>query len=599
MTSAATVGTAEQAEQPVPRSDASRSAYGACGGGGGGGGSMCSPCAGPRCSRLPRSFVGLLVVVSAAQSMTTSLLTLLFMAHLEPQQSTLFWTFMSWIYWCSPVSGWVSDVCGNRKALLVAGLGAVVAAWCLIAYVAESFASFVAFGALQNASMLFVNAAINGALVEVAGEPTKTGRDANDEAADRSEAAPALAPLPPRATAASEFETDPIGAPLLTPRNQRVLVNDTEDDGGGVAPAADAAAPTTAATRMALSGATQAAAMTARSCGSVLGGVVQTFLLVKMEIRAALSAGICIYLASIVVAWVTDFTPSAEAANAATAGAAATASVSVSGRILGMFRELRTLCGDSCLAANGAGAGEAAADAGKRARWRNQARDAVIILAFIFGINMLPDATSFYMSYVFNDFRFPNWFNSTYLLGNLIGALIACEVYRRWFAAMSQTKVFVAGCFCAAVSYVTGVVFCLGFTRDVLHISNAAYLMVDCVLVGFMNRLAFMPVIHVASARCPKGYEAIVFELFSLAAIGGTSVASLVTIRVADALHISRSSFGNVWILMLVSAGSRLLPIFLVPHLPPPQTEDELRQREAEQARQQQQRRAEDQALLA
>src|SRR3989338_4658880 len=94
--------------------------------------------------------------------------------------------------------------------------------------------------------------------------------------------------------------------------------------------------------------------------------------------------------------------------------------------------------------------------------------------------------------------------------------------------------------------------------------------MFDTFVVGFLNRLSFMPILHVASVRCPKGFEAVVFELFSLAAIGGSTVANLIAIRIADSLELSRTNWDKLWILMVIASSSRILPILVVPHLPPP-----------------------------
>ena len=60
------------------------------------------------------------------------------------------------------------------------------------------------------------------------------------------------------------------------------------------------------------------------------------------------------------------------------------------------------------------------------------------------------------------------------------------------------------------------------------------------------------------------------FELFSLAAIGGSTVASLVAIQIANALGISKTNWDNLWILMVIAACSRVLPTIVVPYLPPP-----------------------------
>lgn len=469
---------------------------------------------------LPRMMLLLLFCVSAAQNTTTSLLTMYFarVALLEPQQTAYYWLFQSWIYWFSPVSGWASDTVGNRKVLLLVALLVNVAAWCLLTWVAESFTAMVAFGALQNAAMMFASSALNGAIVEMTRVPSTSAR------------------LPPSPAAETE-------APLLL-RADRESPRAGEDDVLNMRPADRPPVPGMDA--LSQCGDTQSRAMTARSCGSLFGAIVQTLLLVKIDIRTAMGVSIGLYGIASIVACVTRLA-------SACSDVAGPATDSIASRIISLFVKLRELC-----------------DRGNGKARRAAVRDVVLLLLFICFVNALPDATSFYQNYVFDAFHYPNWFYSVFQLCYLVGALVACEVYRRVLAKRSQTAVFVAGCLCAAFSYVTGLIFCTGFTQDTLHIPNTWYLLVDTTIVGFLSRIAFLPVLHVAASRCPAGFEAVTFELFSLAAMGGASISQLSTVKIADALRISRTHWNELWVLMLVSAAVRVVPLLVVRQLPPP-----------------------------
>lgn len=536
---------------------------------------------------LPWSFLTLLFTVSAAQNMTTSLLTLLFAKTLEPQQSTSFWLFMSWLYWFSPVTGWISDICGNRKVMLFVGIICNIGAWYAITYGAFDFTMFTVVGLFQNGAMLFVNSALNGALVEVSNELNKkneseqqlqerSGDDAshtvevsvNDIGFQAPQTRPSAVASAAFTSSRNDGEDDDGDVNLAHQQQQQpLLIADQEEVSPDTAATAAAAeehdAAASSLSPLTDSGATQSEAMIARTLGSVIGAVIMTFALVYLEIRPALAIGSACYGIAAIVALFAKMNVTGNNSNDRDGGVdQAVAALSTSprpntdslcSRIQSTFRRLRQLC-----------------DSQRGKGQRSAAVDVTILLVFIFCNNMLPDATSFYMQYVFDAFEFPNWFNSCFQLVNLVGALAACEVYRRFLSSLSQTSVFIAGCLAAGFSYTTGIAFATGFTRDQLHISNPVYLMVDAFVVGFLNRIAFMPVLHVAAARCPKGFEAVVFELFSLAAMGGATVASLVAIRVADALSISRTNWSKLWILMLVAAVSRLLPLFVVPHLPPP-----------------------------
>jgi hypothetical protein len=74
----------------------------------------------------------------------------------------------------------------------------------------------------------------------------------------------------------------------------------------------------------------------------------------------------------------------------------------------------------------------------------------------------------------------------------------------------------------------------------------------------------------VASERAPVGFEAFIFEMFSVAAIGASTVGAIGTVKLSEKLDITDSNWGNLWKLLLYCAASNAVPLFFAPFLPPP-----------------------------
>lgn len=226
---------------------------------------------------------------------------------------------------------------------------------------------------------------------------------------------------------------------------------------------------------------------------------------------------------------------------------------------------------------------------GKAARllWRSfQQRDLhgdgvcfVLVLAFVFVYTMMPDAGSVYYSYLYTAFTFPNWFYSLNGCVGHIGSITGAYVFSRWMdrragqEARGGTRtslffIFMIGSVAWAVGYVTNLLLCTGFVTEALGVSAAFYVPVDTFFTSLFARFAFMPTLAMAAEHAPAYFEATTFEVFSVASIGGGTVSAMLTADIATRLHITRSDYSQLWVLLLISIGSKLAPIALAYVLP-------------------------------
>ena len=209
----------------------------------------------------------------------------------------------------------------------------------------------------------------------------------------------------------------------------------------------------------------------------------------------------------------------------------------------------------------------------------------VLVLAFVFVYSSMPDASIIYLSFLAYRFNFSAAFLSLNLCIGLVGSIIASWGYARYMRKRHRKEqqqqpsdqqrsgttafwLFSVGSFAWSVGYATNIMLATGFSLNTLSVPNMVFVPIDNIFTSIMSRVAYMPVISVGAERCPPGYEAVIFELFTAASIGGSSVSALVTATIATLLHISRHDFSNLWALLVVSAAAKLIPVVFAAFLP-------------------------------
>jgi hypothetical protein len=468
---------------------------------------------------LSKSLIAVLVLSSAAQYYASSVLSLAMYIALDysPQQTTMYWVYMSWVYWFSPLVGWFSDwfaVCGHRRRPTVI-VGAVVStlAWVglWIGTINNiTYGYFVALSVVATVAQMLITIPLNGIIVEAA-------------------------------AAAHEWKCGAATPP-------------SSSAGGTTALAVDGAQPPLTADERRIMGEIQSRAMLAKSFGSLIGSTVQTLVQIKYDSTRALVGAPVLFLLVIPSVLLLRQRPRTEREH-----------VPASHRLRVAWRTLSTACEAACGSTL-----ELTWQGRLRRFWHSPVVSLCAVLVFVFIYNSELDGTNMYSQYIADNFNFDEWFLSLSSGVALLGSCIGCELYARFIAKRNQMHMFALGCLTAALCYVTRVMFATGFAVDTLKIPAAAFVAVDGFVCAVLSRMAFMPVLHVASERAPAGFEAFIFEMFSVAAIGASTVGAIGTVKLSEKLDITDSNWGNLWKLLLYCAASNAVPLFFAPFLPPP-----------------------------
>jgi hypothetical protein len=507
---------------------------------------------------LSPSAAAMLLLSSAAQYYASSVLSLAMYLTLDysPQESTLYWMYLSWLYWASPVVGWLSDwfTCfgQRRKPAIVMGLLLSVAAWTLLCWGTNDnmdYAIFVAVSLVATFGQMLITIPLNGIVVETA---TAAAEQANARAAV---AATGIAQSEPLLTVESSSSSD--GSPRqinATAIGNEADPTDAVDVGGA----------------QAIVGVVQSHAMMFKTVGSLFGAVLQTVVQVWFAAPQALYAAPVLFALQVPVLLLLRYDPQ-------TAAQKHYAAATLGERFRGAASALKASV-DSLINECKRTASTHPVYQGSHQRAFLRRLDAIrqapivalsSVLTFVFIYNATPDGSVMYSQYLATEFEFAEWFLSFNNAVSLVGSVIGCEVYARFVAKRDQFRMFALGCLAAALCYVTRVMLATGFALETLRIPADVFVVVDGFIVAVLTRIAFMPVLHVASSRAPAGFEALIFELFSVAAIGGSSVASITAAQMATSMGVSSDSWGRFWELLLACAVSKLVPLFASIMLPP------------------------------
>eukprot|EP00672_Neobodo_designis_P008338 CAMPEP_0174881006 /NCGR_PEP_ID=MMETSP1114-20130205/84045_1 /TAXON_ID=312471 /ORGANISM="Neobodo designis, Strain CCAP 1951/1" /LENGTH=494 /DNA_ID=CAMNT_0016116399 /DNA_START=56 /DNA_END=1538 /DNA_ORIENTATION=- len=447
---------------------------------------------------LSPAAIAALVVSSVAQYYSTSVLGLAMYTALDysPQQTTLFWMYLSWVYWTSPFVGWLSDWLvfngQRRRPTMLLGVALSCLAWAML-WIAR----------VQRAAPAADDAAWRRA------ELPRVG-DAVDRDVNNVDYASFVA-MSIGATIAQMLITIPLNGIVV---ETATAASETAKSAVLLDAAADAVGHKVV-------GEVQAAAMLWKTVGSLLGAVIQTVVQVYVCSAPALFGAPVLYLLLVpVIVWLRYDTGTAAQARYATL----TLFERFDETAAAVVRACRT-AHRNVLVSETPAHQSACCCAGPLKRIRAATQHPLfalgVVLAFVFVYNATPDASVMYGQYLADHFEFSEWFLSMNQGVGLLGSVLGCELYARFVARLDQFRVFAVGCVAAGLCYATRVMLATGFSDETLRIPAAYFVPVDSFIVSVLTRIAFMPVLHVASERAPAGFEAFIFELFSVAAIGG------------------------------------------------------------------------------
>ncbi|HEY9637768.1 MAG TPA: folate/biopterin family MFS transporter [Coleofasciculaceae cyanobacterium] len=187
--------------------------------------------------------------------------------------------------------------------------------------------------------------------------------------------------------------------------------------------------------------------------------------------------------------------------------------------------------------------------------------------AFIFVWQATPSADSAFFYFTTNELGFQPEFLGRVRLVTSLASLIGVWLFQRFFKnipfrrLMGWTTVISAVLGMSALILVT-------HTNRTLGIDDHWFSLGDSLILTVMGQIAFMPVLVLAARLCPEGVEATLFALLmSVSNLGGLlshEMGALLT----HWLGVTETNFDKLWLLVVITNVSRLLPLPFLGWLP-------------------------------
>ncbi|MBD1909536.1 MULTISPECIES: folate/biopterin family MFS transporter [unclassified Leptolyngbya] len=178
---------------------------------------------------------------------------------------------------------------------------------------------------------------------------------------------------------------------------------------------------------------------------------------------------------------------------------------------------------------------------------------------FLFLWQATPTAESAFFYFTTNELGFSSEFLGRVRLVTSLASLVGIWTFQRFFRAVSFRKLFA---WTMVISSALGMTMLLLVTHAnrALGIDDHWFSLGDSLILTVMGQIAYMPVLVLAARLCPPGVEATLFALL----MSVTNLAGLLSYELGAGmmhwLHISESNFTNLWLLVVLTNLSTLLP---------------------------------------
>ncbi|MDY6939883.1 MAG: folate/biopterin family MFS transporter [Cyanobacteriota bacterium] len=187
--------------------------------------------------------------------------------------------------------------------------------------------------------------------------------------------------------------------------------------------------------------------------------------------------------------------------------------------------------------------------------------------AFIFIWQATPTADSAFFFFTTNELGFPAEFLGRVRLVTSLAALAGVWLFQRFFKTVPFRQIFAWSTVLSALLGMTTLLLVTHANRAI-GIDDRWFSLGDSLVLTVMGQIAFMPVLVLAARLCPKGVEATLFALL----MSVTNLAGMVSHELGAVLmhwmEITPTNFDNLWLLVLVTNLSTLLPLPFLGWLP-------------------------------
>ncbi len=186
---------------------------------------------------------------------------------------------------------------------------------------------------------------------------------------------------------------------------------------------------------------------------------------------------------------------------------------------------------------------------------------------FLFLWQATPTADSAFFFFSTNELGFQPEFLGRVRLVTSLASLIGIWVFQRFLKEVSFRKIFGWSTVISAVLGMTTLLLVTHANRA-LGIDDHWFSLGDSLILTVAGQIAFMPVLVLSARLCPPGVEATLFALLmsivNLSGLLSHELGALLT----HWLQVTETDFGNLWLLVLITNLSTLLPLPLLSLLP-------------------------------
>ncbi|HEY9880364.1 MAG TPA: folate/biopterin family MFS transporter [Leptolyngbyaceae cyanobacterium] len=186
---------------------------------------------------------------------------------------------------------------------------------------------------------------------------------------------------------------------------------------------------------------------------------------------------------------------------------------------------------------------------------------------FLFLWQATPSADSAFFFFTTNDLGFQPEFLGRVRLVTSIASLIGIWIFQRFLRAVSFRSIFGWSTVFSSLFGMTTLLLVTHANRTI-GIDDYWFSLGDSMILTVMGQIAFMPVLVLSARLCPPGVEATLFALLmsivNLAGLLSHELGALLT----HWLGVTETQFNHLWLLVLITNLTTLLPLPLLFLLP-------------------------------
>ena len=187
--------------------------------------------------------------------------------------------------------------------------------------------------------------------------------------------------------------------------------------------------------------------------------------------------------------------------------------------------------------------------------------------AFIFIWQATPNADSAFFYFTTNELHFEPEFLGRVHLVTSFASLAGVWIFQRFLKSIPFRVIFAWSTVLSSMLGMT-MLLLVTHTNRLLGIDDHWFSLGDSLILTVMGKIAFMQVMVLAARLCPSGVEATLFALLMSVFNSAGSVSHAFGALITYWLGITATNFESLWILVVITNLSTLLPLLFINWLP-------------------------------